>query len=107
MGPMAKRLTDIDMEIGARIKAFRKTNRLNQTELGEKLGVTFQQVQKYEKGTNRVSVSAFITICKTLGIEPMDVIGTYFDDKPTKASTLATEVTSLREKLSLIKNLAA
>lgn len=76
---MAKRITDVDKEIGATIKAIRRTNGLSQSALAEKLGVTFQQVQKYEKGTNRVSVASLITICKVLDIPPSAVIGPFFE----------------------------
>jgi transcriptional regulator with XRE-family HTH domain len=44
----------MDRIVGRNIRVHRLAKRLSQTELGEKLGVTFQQVQKYEKGTNRV-----------------------------------------------------
>lgn len=105
---MAKQITDVDKAIGAHIREFRKANRLSQSKLAEKLNVTFQQVQKYENGKNRVSVSSFIVICKTLGIEPADILGSYFGaDGEGTASALISEVTSLRNKLSQIKNIAA
>ncbi len=47
----------IDLMVGKRIRLRRVQLGLSQTELGQKLGVTFQQVQKYENGTNRVSCS--------------------------------------------------
>src|SRR5262249_15649251 len=47
----------IDVMVGKRIRLRRVQLGLSQTELGQKLGVTFQQVQKYENGTNRVSCS--------------------------------------------------
>ena len=47
----------IDQHVGNRIRARRNILKLSQTELGEALGVTFQQIQKYEKGSNRVSAS--------------------------------------------------
>lgn len=47
----------IDAHVGARLRAFRLQAGMNQTELARALGVTFQQVQKYEKGVNRVSAS--------------------------------------------------
>jgi transcriptional regulator with XRE-family HTH domain len=52
---MAKRINAVDIAVGARIKNLRLRNRLSQTRLGEQIGVTYQQVQKYEIGTNRVS----------------------------------------------------
>ena len=45
----------VDAAVGARIRNLRLRNRLSQTRLGEQFGVTFQQIQKYENGTNRVS----------------------------------------------------
>jgi transcriptional regulator with XRE-family HTH domain len=44
-----------DEQIGGRIRAIRIDQKISQTELGDQLGVSFQQVQKYEKGVNRVS----------------------------------------------------
>ena len=43
-----------DVTVGQNIRFYRLAARLSQTALGDKIGVTFQQVQKYEKGTNRV-----------------------------------------------------
>jgi transcriptional regulator with XRE-family HTH domain len=105
---MAKRITDVDKEIGAHIKAIRTSAGLSQSALGERLDVTFQQVQKYEKGINRISVAAFISICLTLDIKPMDILGEYFGDaSATKMSPLVAEVIELRTRLSQIKSIAA
>jgi transcriptional regulator with XRE-family HTH domain len=49
-----KRLTPTDVQVGQSIRAHRLIARMSQAELGEKIGVSFQQVQKYEKGVNRV-----------------------------------------------------
>ena len=51
---MGKRVQDTDVEIGRRIKLQRLAKGMSQTALGEACGITFQQIQKYEKGTNRV-----------------------------------------------------
>lgn len=69
-------ISTLDREIGGRIKARREELRLSQTRLGDALGVTFQQVQKYERGTNRVSASSLILIAEALQCEPMDLLGT-------------------------------
>jgi DNA-binding XRE family transcriptional regulator len=53
-----KDIEPVDVEVGARIKERRKLLGLSQANLAEKIGVTFQQVQKYEKGTNRVGSMA-------------------------------------------------
>jgi transcriptional regulator with XRE-family HTH domain len=58
----------IDVEVGRRIRVQRIARGISQTELGEKIGVTFQQVQKYEKGSNRVGASRLTKIAKVLGV---------------------------------------
>lgn len=63
----------IDKEIGTRIRLRRTQIGLSQTKLGDALGITFQQVQKYEKGTNRISVGRLNQIAQTLGVN-----ATYF-----------------------------
>ena len=50
-------LHSIDMKIGKRMQEKRILHGMSQTELGTKLGLTFQQIQKYEKGMNRISAS--------------------------------------------------
>lgn len=58
----------LDVELGARIKARRKALRMSQTKLGEGLGISFQQLQKYEKGTNRVSASRLAELAAVLQV---------------------------------------
>jgi transcriptional regulator with XRE-family HTH domain len=52
-----KPLNSIDKHVGSRVRMRRMMLGMNQTKLGDALGITFQQVQKYEKGANRVSAS--------------------------------------------------
>ena len=66
-------VTAIDRHIGHRLRACRMMLRLNQSELGKAIGVTFQQLQKYEKGSNRVSASTLQKLAVT-----MEVPITYF-----------------------------
>jgi transcriptional regulator with XRE-family HTH domain len=56
----------IDVEVGARIRVRRKYLSLSQSALAEALGLTFQQVQKYERGANRVSASMLVKIATRL-----------------------------------------
>jgi transcriptional regulator with XRE-family HTH domain len=58
-----------DIEMGRRIGLRRVEIGLSQSELGEKLGVSFQQVQKYEKGVNRVGASRLPLIAEALGVD--------------------------------------
>lgn len=57
---------DIDRSVGNRVRLRRKTVGLSQTELGQAIGLTFQQVQKYEQGANRISASKLYQIATVL-----------------------------------------
>jgi len=63
-----------DQVIGQRVKAYREIFGLSQTELGDAVGVTFQQIQKYENGKNKVSVSRLIDMCKILNVTLLDFL---------------------------------
>lgn len=58
-----------DVALGAKVRVRRIEQRMSQTDLAQALGVTFQQVQKYEKGTNRIASSRLKTIAEVLDIE--------------------------------------
>jgi transcriptional regulator with XRE-family HTH domain len=58
----------IDVHVGNRIRMRRQIIGMSQEKLGELLGITFQQVQKYEKGSNRISASRLYYAAKTLGV---------------------------------------
>ncbi len=57
-----------DAEIGLRVRTLRLQRGLSQTELGSLINVTFQQVQKYEKGANRISAGRLQHIAEVLGV---------------------------------------
>ncbi|MEJ6845123.1 helix-turn-helix transcriptional regulator [Sinorhizobium fredii] len=80
---------EMDIRIGSRIRHFRTARGLSQTALAEKAGVTFQQLQKYEKGTNRIATSRLVLICKALEISPADVLDQFFDERPAVIATAA------------------
>ena len=66
---MLKKLPNpIDRHVGSRVRMQRMLAGISQEKLGEALGLTFQQVQKYEKGTNRISASRLQQIAKMLGV---------------------------------------
>jgi transcriptional regulator with XRE-family HTH domain len=58
----------VDQYIGARMREGRRAINMTQANLGEKLGITFQQIQKYEKGRNRVSAARLFEICEALEV---------------------------------------
>jgi transcriptional regulator with XRE-family HTH domain len=68
-----------DIEMGKKIRLRRVEQRISQSDLGEKLGVSFQQVQKYEKGVNRVGAARLQQIANAL-----DVPVTFFYDSDNK-----------------------
>ena len=72
----------LDVEIGARVRHVRKTRGLSQTELGASLGVTFQQIQKYERGANRISSSALILLARVLEVSPGTLLGVEDQNAP-------------------------
>jgi len=59
-----------DIAIGARIRRRRMMIGMSQEKLGEALGITFQQIQKYEKGTNRISGSRILQVATVLDVPP-------------------------------------
>ncbi len=58
----------IDKHVGSRLKMRRILTGLSQEKLGDALGLTFQQVQKYEKGANRIGASRLLAIARVLGV---------------------------------------
>jgi transcriptional regulator with XRE-family HTH domain len=65
----------IDAKIGSVIRMRRVKLGLSQTDLGNALGVTFQQIQKYERGTNAVASTRIPDLCRALEITPNDLFG--------------------------------
>ena len=64
-----------DVEVGARVRRARKARNISQQALAEALGLTFQQVQKYEKGVNRISCSKLKEISETLQTPMAELLG--------------------------------
>ena len=74
---LTKRASEIDMAIGARLKALRLAADMSQSTLGEAIGVTFQQIQKYERGKNRIAASTLQILAVALRVRT----GSFFDDE--------------------------
>src|SRR3954452_4154855 len=73
------RLTALDQRIGERVRALRLLNGMSQQELSDRLGVTCQQVQKYESGAASISVRRLIRISEIMHISVGHLIGTKLD----------------------------
>jgi transcriptional regulator with XRE-family HTH domain len=86
-----KQPDSIDKLVGRNIRIQRLAKGLSQTELAQKLGVTFQQVQKYEKGVNRIGCGRLFQIARILGVHVMD----FFDGSDAGKPTVARNVRDL------------
>ena len=97
------RVTDIDVEIGKKLAEFRNKFNITQTELGVAIGVTFQQVQKYEKGINRIHAEVLFRIAYTFGID----VSMFFSDNVVSGGKASVGVGEIpyddKQSLSLIK----
>lgn len=75
----------IDIHVGSRVRLRRMMIGMSQEKLGEKLGLTFQQVQKYEKGTNRIGASRLHHMAEILGVP----VQFFFEDMPGRQAGAA------------------
>ena len=75
------RLHPVDVHVGVRLRQRRNLVGLSQTKLSESVGLTFQQIQKYENGTNRISSSRLYEFAKVLNVP----VSYFFDEMPSKA----------------------
>ncbi|QUD90896.1 helix-turn-helix transcriptional regulator [Phenylobacterium montanum] len=72
----------IDVEVGLNLRRMRLARGFSQTELGNALGVSFQQIQKYERGSNRLSASMLVKAARFLAISAADLLPMDDDVKP-------------------------
>jgi transcriptional regulator with XRE-family HTH domain len=83
---MAKKAPNpIDKHVGSRVRMRRMMLKMSQEKLGEALGLTFQQVQKYEKGTNRVGASRLQQIAQILQVP----VAFFFEGAPSQVAPAA------------------
>jgi transcriptional regulator with XRE-family HTH domain len=92
----------IDLAVGARIRLMRKLRGMSQQALAEATGVTFQQIQKYERGANRVSASMLSRIAKALQSPVAEMFG-----EPAPRGGPVTELTGLLSEPGAIELLRA
>ena len=78
-----EKVTDnpIDIYIGKRLRQFRWLQGISQQQLAKKIGLKFQQIQKYETSANRISLSRAVKICDALNISINALMGEYADKK--------------------------
>ena len=75
----------VDEHVGERVWQRRKLLGMTQTDLGDAIGLTFQQVQKYERGTNRISASRLCELSRVLNV-PIEY---FFEDMPTAVAAIS------------------
>lgn len=96
----------IDVHVGARIRAQRIVHGLTQSELAKLVGISFQSVQKYEQGENRVSASRLYEFAQALGVAPQHFFDGLDARKPNGAASPvgmpATTESELRHHLAAI-----
>lgn len=75
----ARKPNPVDIHVGGRIRLRRMMNGMSQEKLGDQMGLTFQQIQKYEKGINRVGASRLFSLARVLEVP----VSYFFDDLET------------------------
>jgi transcriptional regulator with XRE-family HTH domain len=78
----SRRANPIDVHVGSRVRLRRMLLGMSQEKLGEHLGLTFQQIQKYEKGINRIGASRLFDLARVLGVP----VQFFYEELPTAES---------------------
>lgn len=92
--PTSANPNPIDIHVGQRVRLRRTLMGMSQEKLGDALGLTFQQVQKYERGANRIGASRLFDLAKALQVP----VGFFFDD--LSSDTAATDVNKVGDPKS-------
>lgn len=79
----SRRANSIDVHVGSRVRLRRMVLGMSQEKLGEQLGLTFQQVQKYEKGVNRIGAGRLFDLSHVLGVP----VQFFYEDAPYASDT--------------------
>jgi transcriptional regulator with XRE-family HTH domain len=82
---MPKPVNSVDKLVGQNIRIFREATGISQTRLGEAIGVSLQQIQKYEKGANRVSASRLQQIADMLEVPVAKLFNSVGPDQESRA----------------------
>jgi len=104
-----KRIKEIDAAAGAALRQLRLSKSMSQTALGDAVGLTFQQIQKYEKGANRISISRLCQFAEILQFSPVqffDNLDTITDQEPDAVARLMATMSSPQIS-SVVENLAS
>ena len=95
---MTENIRPVDRSVGRRVRMVRVSRGLSQTALASKLGLTFQQLQKYESGANRVSASRLHDIARILGVE----VASFFEDAADPETLAAISDADVPRRIDLL-----
>lgn len=93
-----KTATPADIAIGRRVAALRIARRRSQTALGEVLGVSFQQIQKYETGKNKLSAGRLVAVAQFLGVKVKEIAPDVGEPEPRELTIEELRADYLRAK---------
>jgi transcriptional regulator with XRE-family HTH domain len=93
----------IDVAVGLRLRTLRKSRGMSQEQLGRALGITFQQIQKYERGTNRISASMLVKSARALAVAPTSLLPEEGEPAPKSPAIMAL-IAQLRGAEELIES---
>ncbi|MGC1303513.1 MAG: helix-turn-helix transcriptional regulator [Caulobacteraceae bacterium] len=93
----------IDVAVGLRLRTLRKSRGMSQEQLGRALGITFQQIQKYERGTNRISASMLVKSARALSVAPTSLLPEEGEPAPKSPAIMAL-IAQLRGAEELIES---
>jgi transcriptional regulator with XRE-family HTH domain len=95
-----------DAVVGLNIRALRLARKMSQTALADQIGITFQQVQKYEKGVNRVGAGRLVRIAAALGVPVMRLLDGVTGAPPKSNTPPAVALIAHAHPLRLVKAFA-
>ncbi len=90
----------VDVHVGGRVRLRRTLLGMSQTDLGKALGVTFQQIQQYERGTNRIGASRLYQLCHVLDV-PIEYFFEELEDNTSRRSP--EDVEAKTETMKLVR----
>jgi transcriptional regulator with XRE-family HTH domain len=99
-----KRPSPVDVAVGRNVRIWRITRGLSQGELANRLGITFQQVQKYEVGHNRMSTGRLVKVAAILGIPMSAFFEAVNESEPAQALLADSRAFRLAQAFAAIKN---
>jgi len=99
----ARSALDADLHVGLKVRKARKAMDMSQTELGNQLGVSFQQIQKYEKGSNRIGSGRLWEISRVLQV-PIDYFFDGIDESVSSENAVPWWLLDLAKQIESIKD---